>query len=68
MTQEQFTVRVLVPADGMRLTNGETVADGKVYLGIHDSPDNWREVTPEEAERIAEEAKRRAEEAAGASS
>lgn len=69
MTQEQFTVRVLVPADGMRLTNGETVAEGKVYLGIHDSPENWREVTPEEAERIAEEAERRAEEdAAGASS
>lgn len=56
MTQEQIVVRVLVPSDGMRLTNGETVAEGKVYLGVHDSPENWREITVEEAERLAEEA------------
>lgn len=52
MTTEEITVRVLVPSEGMRLTNGETVADGKVYLGIHDSPENWREITAVEAEEI----------------
>lgn len=25
-------ITVLVPSEGMRLTNGETVADGEVYL------------------------------------
>lgn len=66
MTQEQFTVRVLVPADGMRLTNGETVAEGKVYLGANDAPSNWREVTEAEAEAIRAEAERRAEAGGGA--
>lgn len=38
---------VLEPDEGMVLTNGETYSY-KVYLGIHDSPDNWREVPESE--------------------
>lgn len=56
-------IRVLTPADGMRLTDGETVAEGEVYLGVNASPDTWREVTIAEAESIIEETKRKEEEA-----
>lgn len=52
MTTKEITVRVLVPSEGMRLTNGETIAEGEVYLGIHDSPENWREITAAGAEEI----------------
>lgn len=55
-------IRVLTPAEGMRLTDGETVAEGEVYLGANASPDTWREVTIAEAESIIEEAKRKEEE------
>ena len=36
----------------MFLTNGETIADNEVWLGKLDSPDNWREITPEEKAAI----------------
>lgn len=39
---------VIVPDSGMVLTNGE-IYSHKVYLGIHDSPENWQEI-PEEDE------------------
>lgn len=54
-------ITVLTPAVGMRLTNGETVADGEVYLGVYDTPDSWHEVTEAEAEAIRAEAERKAE-------
>lgn len=47
-------ITVLSPADGMRLTDGETVADGEVYLGANAAPDAWREVTEAEAENMIE--------------
>lgn len=47
-------ITVLTPADGMRLTDGETVAEGEVYLGANASPDVWREVTEAEAEHMME--------------
>lgn len=51
MTQETIELRKLTAAEGMTLTNGE--AFGKeVYLGINDSPDNWHEITDEEATAI----------------
>lgn len=49
-------ITVLSPAEGMRLTDGETVADGEVYLGANAAPDTWREVTEAEAEEIRAEA------------
>lgn len=56
-------ITVLVPDEGMRLTNGEIIAEGEVYLSGISSPNNWREVTIAEAESIIEEAKRKEKEA-----
>jgi hypothetical protein len=41
-------------AEGMVLTNGKDYSEpgGTVYLGVNDSPDNWYEITAEEAERL----------------
>jgi len=41
-----ITGNVLTPDEGKLLTNGETVSD-RVYLGIHDSPENWRDCEPD---------------------
>lgn len=54
-------ITVLTPADGMRLTDGETVAEGEVYLGANAAPDAWREVTEAEADAIRNEAESSAE-------
>ena len=44
----------LTASKGMVLTNGE--AYGKeIYLGCNDSPENWREITEEEYNRIISE-------------
>lgn len=51
-------ITVLSPADGMRLTDGETVAEGDVFLAANAAPAAWREVT--EAEEIRAEAERMA--------
>ncbi len=47
MKQETIELRVLTASDGMVLTNGETYST-QVYLGIHDSSENWREIPLEE--------------------
>lgn len=57
-------ITVLSPSAGMRLTDGETVAEGDVYLGSNAAPGTWREVTEAEAEAIIAEAERKAEEEA----
>ena len=41
-------IKKLIPENGMFLTDGETIAEGEVWLGKLDSPDNWCEITPEE--------------------
>lgn len=57
-------ITVLSPAEGMRLTDGETVAEGDVFLAANAAPSAWREVTEAEAEEIIAEAERKAEEEA----
>lgn len=57
-------ITVLSPADRMRLTDGETVAEGEVFLAANGDLAAWREVTKAEAEEIIAEAERRAEEEA----
>lgn len=47
-------MRSLKADDGMVLTNGETFSKF-VYLGVHDSPENWREITEEEADHLKTE-------------
>ena len=44
-------LRKMTPAEGMTLYNGEVLSK-EIYLGINDSPDNWREITDAEAEAI----------------
>ena len=45
-------IKKLIPENGMFLTNGETIAEGEVWLGKLDSPENWREITQEEKAAI----------------
>ena len=51
-----FEMRELKAADGMVLTNGEVFSDagGSVFLGVNDSPENWNEITAEEADEKQE--------------
>lgn len=51
MKLETIELRKLTASEGMTLTNGE--AFGKeVYLGCNDKPENWHEITDEEAEKL----------------
>ena len=52
-----FQMRELKAAEGMVLTNGETFSSvgGSVFLGVNDKPENWSEITAEEAEKRQEE-------------
>lgn len=54
MKQETIQIRVLTASDGMVLTNGETYGT-QVYLGVNDSPENWKEVPEPEPEPEPEE-------------
>lgn len=54
MIQETIELRKLTAAEGMTLYNG-TAFGKEVYLGKHDSPDNWHEITDEKAEAIRQE-------------
>ncbi len=54
MKQETIEIRVLTASEGMALTNGETYST-QVYLGIHDSPDNWHEIPETEIPTVNEE-------------
>ena len=45
-------IKKLVPENGMFLTNNEIIAEGEVWLGKLDSPENWHEITPEEKAAI----------------
>lgn len=51
---------VLKALEGMVYTNGE-VYGNEIELAVSDSPDNWYEITEEEAEKIKEE-RRKADE------
>lgn len=53
MKTDNIMLRSLEAEEGMWLTNGETISK-KVYLGINDSPENWREITDTEAKEIKE--------------
>ena len=54
MKIEDITIRKLISAEGMTLTNGETFGK-EIYLGCNDTADNWREISDEEAQRLKEE-------------
>lgn len=58
MVQSNYTVIILQPSEGYTLTQSadvkiaERILSKKVFLAINDSPDNWKEITDEEAENI----------------
>lgn len=54
MKLETIELRKLTASDGMVLTDGETYSK-EVYLGRHDTPENWHEITEEEYEKIQAE-------------
>lgn len=47
---KRVTIKRLVPSEGMTLTDGAAYSK-EVYLGKYDSPENWREITDEQAEK-----------------
>lgn len=68
MKQSNYTVRVLEPSEGYKLTQAAEVAieeriiSDKVYLSVNASEGDWKEITDEEAELVkAEQARLAAE-------
>ena len=62
MIQEEFKVRVIMPSEGYLLTQASDdveiqnrVFSDKVFLAVTDAPENWKEITIEEAEQIKAE-------------
>lgn len=47
MKQNAIQLITLQADEGMVLTNGE-IYSTQVYLGIHDSPENWHEIPESE--------------------
>lgn len=47
MRQNTIELRVLEPEEGYVLTDGRTYST-KVYLGINDTEENWREIPENE--------------------
>ena len=45
-------IKKLIAENGMFLTDGETIAEGEVWLGKLDSESNWCEITLEEKDAI----------------
>jgi hypothetical protein len=55
MIKSTIKIIKLEASDGMMLTNGDVIS-ACVYLGLNDSPDNWHEITIEEAAAKEKEA------------
>ncbi len=61
MKQENYTTRVLVADDNHHLTQAadvdimNRVITDKVFLSVNDAPENWREISEEEAQAIIAE-------------
>jgi hypothetical protein len=53
-----ISLRKIEPEKGMRLTDGNIIAEKEIYLGKGDSLENWHEITEAEYERIEEERKK----------
>lgn len=50
MEVSTIEIKKLTASYGMVLTNGEAYSSvgGDVFLGVNDTPENWREITEEE--------------------
>lgn len=60
MIETIIELRKLVAAEGHTLFDGETLSK-EIYLGSLDRPDNWREITDDEAEIIRKEQEEKAQ-------
>ena len=52
MIVTDILLKKIEPSKGMRLTDGEVIAEKEVYLAKGSNGDNWYEISEEEAERI----------------
>ena len=58
MKQSTYTVQIIEPTSGHVLTQSadidlkDRIFSEKVFLGINDSIDNWKEITIEESENL----------------
>lgn len=63
--QQQVTLRILEADEGHVLTQATDVEpqnrvySAKIYLAVNDSPENWMEITQEQADKEKEEASRK---------
>lgn len=63
--QQQVTLRILEADEGHVLTQATDVEpqnrvySEKIYLAVNDSPENWMEITQEQADKEKEEASRK---------
>ena len=62
LTTTENGIKKLIPENGMFLTNNEVIAEGEVWLGKLDSPENWREITPEERVELAKQLQQKIDE------
>lgn len=60
MEMKNIVLRKLTAAEGHTLYDGETLSK-EIYLGSLDRPENWREITDEEAEIIRKEQEEKAQ-------
>ncbi len=58
MKQSTYTVQVVQPSDGHILTQSadidlkDRIFSEKIFLGVNDSIDNWKEITIKEADDL----------------
>lgn len=58
MKQSTYTVQIVQPSDGHILTQSadidlkDRIFSEKIFLGINDSIDNWKEITIKEADDL----------------
>lgn len=58
MKQSTYTVQVIQPTDGHILTQSadidlkDRIFSEKIFLGINDKIENWKEITIEESEKL----------------
>lgn len=65
MIISNYTMKILEPSSGHSLTQAytdmelqERIFSKKVYLGVNDSEDNWKEISDEEVEAFQAEIER----------
>ena len=68
MITSNYTVIILQPSEGYTLTQSadvevaDRILSKKIFLAVNDSPDNYKEITDQEADDIRSEQERLAEE------